>query len=491
MAQISKEELEEQRKTAMTVLINSYNMYEKSIADMLKHRKEAKDKDGNPIYSEKETEKALQLMKTMQKDVVDRYIALGGTEEELKTSVKGKKKTIDRSALENIVKRSEEKEEMAKYFQQMKNLNFPGKEEEKTSNPEANIDNSVATVIDEPIIKLDEQVNVTTEPTYKSPENFQIEENTPKFEIPKPEQSQEDRSFGMNGREMFGMVKLPSKGECYKNKLKELRVSYLTAYDENMIFSPNLYKEGEFLEHIAKRKVMDKIDVDSLLQGDIEAIIIWLRGTGYGNEYPIIVTDPDTGKEFETNIDLTTLKYKDFNLKGDENGFFDFETPNTHDKIKFRFLTNRDEKFLKKLKIKESNKVKVMMLRKYSDELLDAISGNDLIDNDLQEKIRKEVEDVHNEIVSKYDEMTDYTFTHELTDRLILQTVSVNGIDNRDYINNYILNMNIKDASEYRKFIIQNMPGIDYNVKVERPKSLGGGSVDTFLRFDQFIFVNI
>jgi hypothetical protein len=491
MAQISKEELAEQRKTAKSVLINSYNMYEKSIADALKRRKEAKDKDGNPIYSEKDTEKALQLMKTMQKDVVDRFVALGGTEEELKSSVKGKKKTIDRSALESIVKKSEEKEEMAKYLEQMKNLNFPGRQETSELKIQApSIDN-------EPIIKLDERSQVVPEFNHQVVEKLQVEENTqrventPKFEIQKSEQSQEDKPFEMNGREMFGMVKLPSKGECYKNKLKELRVSYLTAYDENMIFSPNLYKEGEFLEHIAKRKVMDKIDVDSLLQGDIEAIIIWLRGTGYGNEYPIIVTDPDTGKEFETNIDLTTLKYKDFNLKGDENGFFDFETPNTHDKIKFRFLTNRDEKFLKKLKIKESNKVKVMMLRKYSDELLDAISGNDLIDNDLQEKIRKEVEDVHNEIVSKYDEMADYTFTHELTDRLILQTVSVNGIENRDYINNYILNMNIKDASEYRKFIIQNTPGIDYNVKVERPKSLGGGSVSTFLRFDQFIFVNI
>ena len=308
-----------------------------------------------------------------------------------------------------------------------------------------------------------------------------------------PEEIKEETQLELNGKEMFGMVKLPSKGECYKHKLKELRVSYLTAYDENMIFSPNLYKEGEFLEYIAKRKIMDKIDVDSLVQGDIEAIIIWLRGTGYGNEYPIIVTDPDTGKEFETNVDLTQLKYKDFKLKGDENGYFEFVTPNTHDKIKFKFLTNRDEKFLKKLKIKESNKVRIMMLRKYSDELLNAIDGNDLIDSDIQEKVKKEVEDVHNEIVSKYDEMSDYTFTHELTDRLILQTISINGIENRDYINNYIINMNIKDASEYRKFIIENTPGIDYNVKVERPKGkgLGGGSVNTFLRFDQFIFINI
>ena len=62
MAQISKEELAEQKETAKGVLINSYKMYEKSIADMLKRRKDAKDKDGNPIYSEKDTEKALRLI---------------------------------------------------------------------------------------------------------------------------------------------------------------------------------------------------------------------------------------------------------------------------------------------------------------------------------------------------------------------------------------------------------------------------------------------
>ena len=54
---------------------------------------------------------------------------------------------------------------------------------------------------------------------------------------------------------------------------------------------------------------------------------------------------------------------------------------------------------------------------------------------------------------------------------------------------NYVINMDIKDAGDYRKYIIDNEPGIDYNIKVKRPDSLGGGYIDTFLQLDQFIFV--
>ena len=116
--------------------------------------------------------------------------------------------------------------------------------------------------------------------------------------------------------------------------------------------------------------------------------------------------------------------------------------------------------------------------------------NNDLVDSDLSEKIEKELTVIHDEIISKYNPDTDMSFTHELTDRLILQTISINGITDRKYINDYIISMNIKDASEYRKYVIEHTPGVEYNIKVERPKSLGGGSVDTFLQFDQFILVN-
>ena len=51
---------------------------------------------------------------------------------------------------------------------------------------------------------------------------------------------------------------------------------------------------------------MDKtIDPNSLCKGDRDAIILWLRATGYGPEFPITVHDPELDTEYETVIDLT------------------------------------------------------------------------------------------------------------------------------------------------------------------------------------------
>ena len=83
------------------------------------------------------------------------------------------------------------------------------------------------------------------------------------------------------------------------------------------------------------------------------------------------------------------------------------------------------------------------------------------------------------------------SFSHELTDRLLLQTVSINGISDRKYIESYIFNMNVQDAAAYRRYILANEPGVDFNIEVERPESLGGGSIKSFLRLDQFIFINV
>ena len=49
--------------------------------------------------------------------------------------------------------------------------------------------------------------------------------------------------------------------------------------------------------------------------------------------------------------------------------------------------------------------------------------------------------------------------------------------------------MNVRDSSALRKYISDNEPGVDFNIEIERPESLGGGSVRMFLSIDQFIFL--
>ena len=483
MAQISKEELEEQRQTAMKVLVSSYQMYEKSLADMEEKR------NGNPMYSEKETKKAKQLMETMKKDVVSRYVQLGGTEEELiaKASIKGKKKKgIDRTALEDIMKKENAKEEMAQRLQEMRSKTVADIDskivEEKTVEEEKNEAISPSDIMNmtsnpevEPVIAIP---TPNVKETEEVKENFAIKDNTA------------ERVSNQNNRIQWDNVPLPSHGECYRQKLDKLPVAYLTAYDENLIVSPNLYKDGTFLDELLKSKIMTSyITADELLPGDRDAIILWLRGTSYGTDFPVSATDNETGKQFDTTVDLTTIKAKEFKLKGDINGYFDFTLPVSNDKIKFKFLTYKDLKELEEMEANEMVGIKKEKLTTIIDELSTIVNNDTTYDKQLKKKLTDGIKNFENYRDSLEED--EKAFSHGITNKLIKSIVAVNNITDRRFIEEYVMNMNVKDSSALRRYITENEPGLDFNIEVERPESLGGGSVRMFLTLDQFIFLNI
>ena len=89
------------------------------------------------------------------------------------------------------------------------------------------------------------------------------------------------------------------------------------------------------------------------------------------------------------------------------------------------------------------------------------------------------------------DEENALKFNHLLTNRLNLLIMAVDGITDRQYIADFIRKMNVRDSTSLRKYMQKNEPGIDYTIKVERPESLGGGSFETFLQLDQYLFLNI
>ena len=73
---------------------------------------------------------------------------------------------------------------------------------------------------------------------------------------------------------------------------------------------------------------------------------------------------------------------------------------------------------------------------------------------------------------------------------MIRYTVSVNGNKDRGYIKTFIENLRSGDALDYRNFISENRPGVDFKITINRPESDGGGSFDTFLRLDNTVFIN-
>ena len=147
----------------------------------------------------------------------------------------------------------------------------------------------------------------------------------------------------------YDIIPLPSNGECYPHKKGRIPVAYLTASDENLIASPNMYRDGNLLDVILRRKILDKsVNVDELCSGDRDAIILWLRATAYGDDFPIVATHPHTKKQYNINVPLSSFKYYDFKLKGNERGLFEYKTERG-DILEFKFLTKKDEEELRKL----------------------------------------------------------------------------------------------------------------------------------------------
>ena len=286
----------------------------------------------------------------------------------------------------------------------------------------------------------------------------------------------------------YDIIPLPSNGECYPHKKGRIPVAYLTASDENLIASPNMYRDGNLLDVILRRKILDKsINVDELCSGDRDAIVLWLRATAYGDEFPIVATHPDTRKQYNINVPLSSFKYYDFNLKGNENGFFEYKTERG-DVLEFKFLTKTDEEELRKKITEQAIESNRLSALKSLTDMRESINGISEISEENRKNIDEDIEEIL-EIIGS-DIPTTENLTSSITDQMILHTVSVNGNSDPEYIKNYIENMRSMEAISYRKYFTENKPGVDFTIKVNVPESDGGGSFDTFLRYDDTIFIN-
>jgi len=289
----------------------------------------------------------------------------------------------------------------------------------------------------------------------------------------------------------YDVIQLPSNGRCYSSKIDRVPVAYLTAYDENIITSPNLYKDGLVIDFLLKNKIVNKdINVDELVSGDIDAIILWLRATSYGADFPVVVSDPETGEEIETVLDLTTFKPKEFNLIGDENGWFEYETPVRKDKIKFKYLSRKEEKALQKISELEALGAKAFMLDSERESLVAAMNNDRVITENEKKTIRAAIKTM-SDWSKRLREKSTSEHTNLITNSMLLQIMSVNGNTDKEYIAKYIKMMPARDSLMLRRYINENKPGIDFTFKVDRPESLGGGSFETFLNWDDSVFLNI
>ena len=155
----------------------------------------------------------------------------------------------------------------------------------------------------------------------------------------------------MNFNLPHDVVPLPSQGLFYANKKKSVKVAYLTAADENILSSQNLINTGKVIEELLKRKVLDKdLSVDEIVEEDRQAILLFLRNTAFGSDYKMLVTDPKTGERCNLIADLSQVKLRDFKLEEDSNGEFKFYLEKSKTDITFKFLTQKQQEDIDKIK---------------------------------------------------------------------------------------------------------------------------------------------
>ncbi len=289
----------------------------------------------------------------------------------------------------------------------------------------------------------------------------------------------------------YDVIPLPSNGECYPSKCGRIPVRYLTAADENLIASPNLYANGQLIDALLKRCILDKsFDVDNMCTGDRDAVVLWLRATAYGPMYPVTAMNRETGKIYNTTVNLSEFKFIESKLKGDENGWFTFKS-DTGTVIKYKLLSKKDiDDVFNETIGKYVNNAKLNLLKSIGD-VERSIKAIEEETNQHDETLDDAVAYIREWVGESEEGNTEEIYSKAVTENMIKYTMEINGNSDREYIRNYVENMRAMEARKYRDFVTENRPGVDLSVSIPIPESDGGGSFDTFLNIGDTIFINV
>ena len=138
------------------------------------------------------------------------------------------------------------------------------------------------------------------------------------------------------------VVELPSKGLIYPkdNPLSsgKIEMKYMTAREEDILTNQNYISKGVVLDKLIESLVVSKVNINDIVIGDKNALLIASRVLGYGKDYTFRALNSDSRQIEDFTIDLTTLKDKILKKKDlIEEGLneFSFELPHTKKNITY------------------------------------------------------------------------------------------------------------------------------------------------------------
>ena len=194
----------------------------------------------------------------------------------------------------------------------------------------------------------------------------------------------------------------------------------MTAADENILAEVDFRKnvnEGIILPLLRNKIYERDLRPEELLDGDVEAILLFLRNTSFGPEYRLNPVDPATDERFSTTILLDELNYKKTEVEPNDDGYFETTLPVSKKRVVLKLLTISD-----KIEIDR-------IVKSYPSERTAPV----------------------------------------ITTRLLKNIVSLDGDEDKSKISLFVEQMPIADSKYIRRFLIDNEPRLDLSKEVIAP----------------------
>jgi hypothetical protein len=151
------------------------------------------------------------------------------------------------------------------------------------------------------------------------------------------------------------IVDLPSKGLIYPkdNPLSsgQIEMKYMTAREEDILTNQNYISKGIVLDKLIESLIVSKVNINDIIIGDKNALLIASRILGYGKDYTFRAYNSDTQGIADFTVDLTTLDDKNLDpadLKEEGVNEFEFVLPHGKNTITYKLLTHGDEKSIER-----------------------------------------------------------------------------------------------------------------------------------------------
>lgn len=151
-------------------------------------------------------------------------------------------------------------------------------------------------------------------------------------------------------------VKLPSKGMFYdKNhpwyNKTSVEIKLMTIFHQDIITNKSYNDNKIVFDKLLENLLVDKVNIDSILSGDKDALVLAARIDGYGEDYQYSTICPKCGKKIEDTCSLETILENSVNrqIKLNEEyeltkDGFKITLPFAKKEVEIRFLTGGDFK---------------------------------------------------------------------------------------------------------------------------------------------------